>query len=320
MSPSANSVLRCSPSLRAEALRILHANLPKYLKAGLVQAIEAVRNEEEKAWDGLLVCQRGDLLSAVWAQTLPGHTAVLWPPNAENPAAKQLMRAAGGFLDRHNVAISQVLLESPRENAADSLQSIVKLLSSSGYDWLANLQYLVAEKPLFPATLPSLPLRFESRAGDQPQRLAQMLEQTYVGTWDCPAVEGIRPMDDVLASYRATGRYQKKSWFFVQHQGRDMGTLLLTPHGSGEVWELVYMGIVPTARGQGFGCQMVQQALWQTAQGGGQRLVLAVDESNMPALAMYRRAGLTGWDRRQVYTRLAEGKPLRNVPYPQSSW
>jgi len=310
MSTPAPIVVRCPASLRAEALRSLHANLPEDLQAGLVQAIQAVREEGETAWDGLLICQRGDLLAAVWAQQLPGRTASLWPPACQSPVAKSLLLEVGKFLDQHDVAITQILLASAEGAAGGSLRATIEVLESSGYCWLANLRYLVAEKVIFPASAPALSLRFESRAGAQQQRLAALIEQTYVGTQDCPAVEGSRPMAEVLASYRATGRYQDQSWFFVQHQGRDVGALLLAPHGSGEVWELVYMGIIPAARGNDFGCQMVRQAFWHVAQGGGRRLVLAVDESNAPALAMYRRVGLTGWDRRQVYARLQEGKPF----------
>jgi ribosomal protein S18 acetylase RimI-like enzyme len=276
----------------------------------LLHAIEAMRNEDEVAWDGLFVCPSGDQLSVVWSQRLPGRTAALWPPAPANSAAKPLLQAASRFLDRHEVAITQILLELPRGEVSASLQATIHLLATSGFHWLANLQYLVAEKSIFPSTPPILPLQFEARAGNQPRRLAALIEQTYDGTWDCPSVEGIRPITDVLASYRATGNYQRQFWFFVQHQDHDVGVLLLAPHGSGEVWELVYMGIVPPARGHGYGCQLVQEAFWQTSLGGGQRLVLAVDESNGPALSTYHRTGLTGWDRRQVYARLAEGKPL----------
>ena len=69
--------------------------------------------------------------------------------------------------------------------------------------------------------------------------------------------------------------------------------------------ELVYMGIVPAARGQGFGWQILQFALWQAELGKAERLVLAVDEDNEHALRTYRRAGLVVWDRRTVYARLS---------------
>ncbi len=314
MGPSEYAVSRCPPPLRAEALRSLHADLPMDLQTALVQAIDAVRNEGEVAWDGLFVHRCGERLNTIWAQPLPGRTAALWPPAVRDPAARSLLQAANRFLDQQAIAITQVLLELPRDEVGGSLQATIHLLASCDYHWLANLQYLVAEKTLFPSTPPILPLQFEARAGDQPLRLAALIEQTYVETWDCPSVEGIRSITDVLTSYQATGNYQRQHWFFVQHQERDVGALLLAPHGSGEVWEVVYMGIVPDARGHGFGCQLVQHAFWRTAHGGGNRLVLAVDESNSPALSMYHRMGLTGWDRRQVHVRLAEGKPLESGP------
>jgi ribosomal protein S18 acetylase RimI-like enzyme len=83
-----------------------------------------------------------------------------------------------------------------------------------------------------------------------------------------------------------------------------VGVLLLTTHSQGETWELVYMGVTPAERGRGFGGQIVRHALSQAASGGAQRLVLAVDQDNLPGLAMYRAAGFTIWDRRCVYARV----------------
>ena len=84
--------------------------------------------------------------------------------------------------------------------------------------------------------------------------------------------------------------------------------MILTEHPDGETWELVYMGVVPAARGSGFGRQIVNFAFAQTAAGGAGRLVLAVDRANAPALAMYRAARFVGWDRRTVYARLNRQK------------
>ena len=64
------------------------------------------------------------------------------------------------------------------------------------------------------------------------------------------------------------------------------------------------MGVIPDARGNGFGSQIVRFAIARAAEAGAERLVLAVDQKNTPALAMYRDAGFTHWDRRTVYARL----------------
>jgi mycothiol synthase len=313
MDTSPYAVLQCPPGLRDMALRTLHRNVPEELQAGLVQAIETTGFKEEAAWGGLFICKTCDHVSVAWAQLLPGRSAALWPPAADVPTARQLLQEVGRFLDQRNVVVTQLMLGMPQKNADNLHQALIQLLTSSGYYWLSNLHYLVANNLSSSPTPPTLPIEFESHAAEQPQRLAQLIEQTYIGTCDCPAIDGIRSLPDVLASYQSTGSYQQELWYFVQHQGLDMGALLLSPHGDGEVWELVYMGIVPAARGHGFGGHIVQKALWQTARSGGQRLVLAVDESNEPALSMYHRANLVSWDRRQVYARIKAGKPFPSL-------
>jgi ribosomal protein S18 acetylase RimI-like enzyme len=83
----------------------------------------------------------------------------------------------------------------------------------------------------------------------------------------------------------------------------------LADHPQEENWELVYMGLVPSARGNGWGREVVRHAQWLTRQAGRPRLVLAVDAANHPAVAMYTCAGFRAWGRRRVYLKaLAEGR------------
>jgi RimJ/RimL family protein N-acetyltransferase len=147
-------------------------------------------------------------------------------------------------------------------------------------------------------------LHFVARAGEEPQRLAALLEQTYVDTLDCPGLDGVRPMDEVLEGYRQQGQHRPQDWYIVQDEGVDIGALLLTEHPGVDNWELVYMGLVPAARGRGCGLRIIRFALDVAAQEGAQRLVLAVDAENIPALRAYERAGFIVWDQRIVYARL----------------
>jgi ribosomal protein S18 acetylase RimI-like enzyme len=113
-------------------------------------------------------------------------------------------------------------------------------------------------------------------------------------------------MTDVLDGYRAQGRHSPSDWYFVRKDGDDVGALILADHPDYGNFEVVYMGVVPEARGRGFGEQMMRFALQAAAQHGAKRLVLAVDADNAPALASYRRAGFSQWDRRIVYARLQQ--------------
>ncbi len=108
-------------------------------------------------------------------------------------------------------------------------------------------------------------------------------------------------MPEVLDGYRAQGRHLPEHWYSVQFRGNDVGVLILADHPTAGNCELVYMGVVPPARGSGLGERIVRRALAAAVEIGAQRLVLAVDAANGPALELYRRAGFVEWDRRTVY-------------------
>ena len=67
-------------------------------------------------------------------------------------------------------------------------------------------------------------------------------------------------IDDVIAGYRATGVFRAENWLIVQHDGQDVGVLILADHPQARHWELVYMGLVPEARGCGWGREITQHA------------------------------------------------------------
>ncbi len=91
---------------------------------------------------------------------------------------------------------------------------------------------------------------------------------------------------------------------------------LLTAYREPPVWELIYQGIVPSARGRGLGTDVTRHAQWLAGQAGIQQLVLAVDAANEPALGVYAAAGFRAWESRWVFARLlsaAEGAAARNA-------
>jgi len=63
----------------------------------------------------------------------------------------------------------------------------------------------------------------------------------------------------------------------------------------------VYMGVLPEWRGRGWGIEVAQWAQWRARILGRERLVLAVDAENGPALAAYVAAGFGAWDDRSAY-------------------
>jgi GNAT superfamily N-acetyltransferase len=68
--------------------------------------------------------------------------------------------------------------------------------------------------------------------------------------------------------------------------------------------ELVYFGLVPEARGAGYGEWLIRWAQYVAREAGRERIVLAVDARNQPASDTYLRCGFEEWGRRAVWLRL----------------
>jgi mycothiol synthase len=294
--------LRIGPVAAAErnhALQLVFRRLPEVECHRQVEMLLRGAASQDQLLEGLVGAYRGKSLAAVMlSQIQPGKTAAVYPPQMtaeESPAtAHQLLAWTLQWLARREVRIAQSLLETDAQPEAD-------LLREGGFQYLTDLLYLVCADGEFPTAPPQVPLVFEPYGTSNHARLARIVGETYEQTRDCPQLNGIRDVEDVLAGYRATGVFAPGRWLIVRHEDADVGCLVLTEHVEHGAWELVYMGIVPGARGHGWGTAIARHAQWLTRQGGGDRLVLAVDASNGPALRMYAAAGFQAWDRRAVF-------------------
>ena len=189
----------------------------------------------------------------------------------------------------------------PADAGADA-----EALLAAGFQHVSDLLYLVCLADDFPTHPPCPELQFEPYSPALHARFAQLVDATYEDTLDCPAVNGVRDVDDVLQGYRATGHFSPKRWFIVRHQGEEIGCLILTDYPEHATWELIYLGLLPAARGRGWGVGIVRHALWLAGQASRNRLVLAVDAANEPALRMYAAAGFQAWDQTSVYIRVLD--------------
>ena len=128
------------------------------------------------------------------------------------------------------------------------------------------------------------------------------LQATYASSLDMPELEGVRSLDDVIAGHRATGRFVPNRWRLGQVPGEPDAAvvLLLSDIPDRDVWEVVYLGLTPSARGRGLGRAAIAHAL-QLAHPHASRLELAVDIRNYPATRLYESAGFVPFDRRSVH-------------------
>lgn len=292
-------ILRCPPPERESALKCLHAGLSADQQTAFIQTLDLLRGSDASLFDGLLVAKSDEkLIAATWVQFTPGSAAIVWPPAFDSPAASDVMVVIARLLDDHKIALAQIVIAANEAVNED-------LLAVGGFRRLVDLAYFTLERSNFPRYFAQERLDFEQNATEHPERLQATIRQSYAGTLDCPEINDLRNPAEVVAGYQVQGRFKSENWFLVRSADQDVGVLILAEHPPGENWELVYMGLVPTARGHGFGEQVVRFAAEQARKNGAERLVLAVDERNLPALDMYRRLGFVMWERRIVFARFS---------------
>ncbi len=132
--------------------------------------------------------------------------------------------------------------------------------------------------------------------------LARFIDETFAGTLDCPALNGRRTPAEVLDGF-LDGRQLSDvnlHWELLAVDQAPVGCLLMQAYES-DLMELVYMGLVPTARGRGLGKAMVARAIANAQRRACSNLVVAVDRDNWPARNVYLDWGFQPHQRLQVW-------------------
>jgi len=302
MTTGSLEIVRCPAALIEEALALVLCDLAPSQRRDLGKLLLSVDDPADLANEALFVARRGtELRGAAWGQRQAGNYAVFWLPQVvpgeDAKTEQRLAERVVEALDTTGIDLAQSLLTAP--NA-----STINLLRHVGFRHLADLMYLTCEAARFPTTAPETrEIEFEDYATTQRGRLIRIVEQTYEGTLDCTALNGIRDLDDVINGYQNTGVFAAANWQFVRCGGQDVGVLLLADHPQARHWELVYMGLVPEVRGRGWGRQIARYAQWLGRRAAIERILVAVDAANVPAATAYAATGFEMWDRRAVYLR-----------------
>jgi ribosomal protein S18 acetylase RimI-like enzyme len=243
------------------------------------------------------------IVSAAIPVVSPGRTMLLFPPQAvcgdeHAHATRHLVNAICERAAAENLTLAQTLLDTHDH-------SVYQLLISCKFHRLAELLYLQASLPR--ATKPpQLPagLRWMTYARQSHQRFAGTVLATYENSLDCPSLNGLRHIDDILAGHKgAGGTFDPNLWFLLCDDENPLAVLLLNRVGTSDLLELVYVGIIPRHRRKGLGDHLVRHALHAAATIGCTRLSLAVDADNLPALKLYWRHGLQAIGRKLALLR-----------------
>ena len=244
---------------------------------------------------------------SITAQVLPGRVASVTPPQTSDSGdrgetARNLVIQLNAELHAEGVQLAQSLL------APEDLEG-AKALRVGGYEHASDLLYMAAEAASFPDQSLALPFDLVPITTNDHARLERIVDATYVGTLDCPRIDGLRATADVIAGYRAVGESGDRLWRIVHAENEDVGCLLLADHSSTRQYEVVYVGLKPEVRGRGWGLELTRHAQWIARQADCKRLVLAVDAANEPAIRIYAAAGFRAWDRQAVWIKSFRESP-----------
>jgi len=191
--------------------------------------------------------------------------------------------------------VAQALLTPDEAPLAASLER-------NGFTHVTHLWYLFREiDPVVEVQDQASPLKYQSFDTCELGSFRQTLLRTYEETLDCPEVNGIRTIDEVIAGHQAQGRFVPQRWWLTLKGNEPVGVLMLSELSESVEWEIAYMGLVPEARQQGFGRQLLCQAVQEARGAGITRVTLSVDGRNHPARQLYIGAGFKPYDRREVY-------------------
>ncbi|MCP4708106.1 MAG: GNAT family N-acetyltransferase [Planctomycetes bacterium] len=166
-----------------------------------------------------------------------------------------------------------------------------ELCRAGGFNLLTNLQYMIHDGEHNPLNPPEKKYDWLCYDRSRHDLFQKIITETYQGSHDCPELEDIRDIEDVISSHRAAGRFDYKLWKLLVHQGNPIGALLLIPLSDSQAMELTYMGLSPEARGMHLGDVLIAEALACAKKYQRRFLTLAVDQRNHFACRLYQKFG-----------------------------
>jgi ribosomal protein S18 acetylase RimI-like enzyme len=249
---------------------------------------------------GVLVARaNGRIVSALVCLPVPGASSLFWPPQTVAGAdavtvEDALVRHARTWLRSRGAKLGQAML-------LPELVPLGTALLRNGFQHLTQLWYLRHGLDLSADFLgPAERLRFRTYP-EETERFHETLLHTYEGTLDCPEVNGIRDLSEIMAGHQAQGVYDPQRWWLALKADRPVGVLLLCAVPDLESWDVAYVGVVPEARRRGYGRELMRKALFEARAAEAGQLMLSVDARNRPAWDLYQQLGFEPFDQREVF-------------------
>lgn len=287
------------PSERAQAFRLALGYLEGEELARRVAHAQSLVSLGELEPEGILVARAGKrLVGALVCTLLPGAGGLVWPPFVRDGASRQavedqLLAAGCRWLRQRGARLVEALL-------GNAEQSLAPALARNDFRHITQLIYLRHD---LAAVLPDIdrPFRCISFADAEDALFRDALLKTYEGTLDCPELNGVRTVDEIIAGHQGQGTFDPARWWLIQSQEMAVGVVLLAEVSDMDGWDLSYLGVVPAARRQGWGRLLVQLAMRAARAAEVKQLMVAVDVRNRPALNLYKSLGFQASGQRDVY-------------------
>jgi ribosomal protein S18 acetylase RimI-like enzyme len=295
------------PEEWAQAFQRIFQYLPQEDRQTRVDNALRLMRQGELEPDGVLVvADKQRLLGAMVCLPVPGASGLIWPPQASEESTQQeiedqLLSCAIRWLQQRGAKLGQTLL-------AEKETCLAAPLERHGFVHITSLWYLRhnLELPAGPdAAAPEL--AYQAYLSSCSDLFHQTLMRTYEQTRDCPEVNGVRTLEEIVAGHQAQGIYDPARWLLALQAGEPVGVLLMAEISEWQGWDLSYIGVVPEARGRGIGRELTRKALGDARAAGATQVTLAVDTRNRPAWSLYLDLGFEVFDRREVYLAIWNG-------------
>jgi ribosomal protein S18 acetylase RimI-like enzyme len=213
-----------------------------------------------------------------------------------------LVQYAVGWLRKRGAKLAQTILAAHESEAGIPLRR-------NGFDGVTQLTYLRHDlKPLPPLPLSRLRLRFCNYQHADTLQFHDTLLGTYEESLDCPEVNGVRTIEEIIAGHKAQGRHDPSQWYLALEGTRPLGVVLTAHFPDLHAWDVSYVGVVRNARRRGVGRALMYKALDEARAAHALQLTLTVDRRNSPACQLYRALGFHQYDQRDVYLALLRSK------------
>lgn len=262
-------------------------------------ALELVRQGALEA-EGVLVAREADqLLGAMVCTPLAAAGGLVWPPQAADESRRhviedQLVQRASSWLRQRGAKLAQALLAPEEAHLGESL-------ARNGFQHITNLWYMRHEMELPPQLLGHAErLTCQTFADCDVRTFQETLLRSYDDTLDCPEVNGVRTIDEIIEGHKHQGVHDPNHWWLAFDGSRPVGVLITTAMPEVDAWDMAYLGIVADARGRGFGRELTTKALIEAKEAEVRQLTLSVDARNRPAWNLYRAAGFEACAQREV--------------------